>query len=129
MRTATYRTSEFTTRSIPHISVPDRPFATLRSSGIAPFGNPDPSRERVPMHALLALLLAVAPAPMPADPVIPQGVVVDADDKPLAGVEILLSAEGPSEPDGSLPIISRTTSDAEGRFRLAVPPASAFKAG
>jgi hypothetical protein len=47
------------------------------------------------------------------------GKVADSAGRPLAGVEILL-AQGP-DLDGTVPVLGRFTSDAQGRYQLAVP--------
>lgn len=70
-----------------------------------------------------------ADAPMPADqPSPPAGTVVDPEGRPLAGVEVFLSAWVlPVPADGSTPTLARTTTDAQGRFLMPPPPVSAFK--
>lgn len=49
------------------------------------------------------------------------GTVVSPDDRPVAGIEVVLTA-GPA-PDGSVPILARATTGADGRFRLGRPDA------
>lgn len=66
---------------------------------------------------LLAALLSIA-----ADgsrPLIVAGRVVGADDRPAGRVEVLVSGLGGI--DGTLPILARTRTDAEGHFRVTVP--------
>src|SRR5262249_31213085 len=48
-----------------------------------------------------------------------QGDVIDVQSRPIAGVEVVLTAGAAR--DGSVPILARTTTGADGRFRLDRP--------
>ncbi len=61
---------------------------------------------------ILLLLLAQEPAPL-------AGTAVDHEGRPLAGIEIVL-ARGQA-PDGTVPILSRATTDSQGRYQFAAP--------
>lgn len=61
---------------------------------------------------IIALLLAQEPASL-------AGTVVDRDGRPVAGLEIVLTWD--LKPDGTVPILGRATTDAQGRYALAVP--------
>jgi len=70
----------------------------------------------------LSPLLLAALLPLAADaskPLIVAGRVVGADDRPAGRVEVLVSGLGGV--DGTLPILARTETDAEGHFRVTVP--------
>ena len=61
---------------------------------------------------MILLLLAQEPAPL-------TGTAVDHEGRPLAGLEIVL-AWG-QIPDGSVPILGRATTDAQGRYEITAP--------
>jgi hypothetical protein len=63
---------------------------------------------------VLLLLIAQSPAPF-------EGTAVDAEGRPVSGLEILL-LRGQLR-NGSVPILARSSTDAQGRFRLNLPPA------
>jgi hypothetical protein len=63
----------------------------------------------MPSVAVLLLLVAAGPAPF-------EGTVVDAEMKPVAGVEVLLS-QGQRR-DGTVPVLGEATTNAQGRFQL-----------
>jgi hypothetical protein len=65
-------------------------------------------------------VLLVALAQAPAGPPTVSGQVVDADGRPVSGVEVLLSGLWRAGGEGR-PVLSLVTSDAQGRFRLDVP--------
>ena len=62
------------------------------------------------------MLIALALLVQPADSVTVPGVVVDPAGKPLSEVEVVLAAR--KLPEGSVPILARTVTDAHGAFRL-----------
>jgi hypothetical protein len=64
------------------------------------------------------MLLAVALLGQPADSVTVPGVVADPAGKPVPDVEVVLAAR--KLPEGLVPTLARTTTDAEGAFRLEV---------
>ncbi len=64
-----------------------------------------------------AILLIVQTGAGPAI----MGMVVDPKGQPIAGAEVVLTAG--EAPDGSVPILATTTTDASGGFRLDRPPA------
>jgi hypothetical protein len=72
-----------------------------------------------PIPALL-LLMAQTPAPL-------SGTAVDREGRPLAGVEVALVWG--QEKDGSVPILARATTDARGRYDLALPPSTRPSSG
>ncbi|QEH35013.1 hypothetical protein OJF2_35580 [Aquisphaera giovannonii] len=63
---------------------------------------------------LVLSLLAQEPAPL-------SGTAVDREGRPVAGVEILLAPSRAS--DGTVPILGRVTTDAQGRYELPAPAA------
>ncbi|WP_165223966.1 carboxypeptidase-like regulatory domain-containing protein [Aquisphaera insulae] len=63
---------------------------------------------------LVLSLLAQEPAPL-------SGTAVDREGRPVVGVEIVLS-HGPAD-DGTVPVLSRATTDAQGRYEI-LPPAA-----
>ena len=62
------------------------------------------------------LMIAVALLAQPAASVTVTGVVVDPAGKPVSGVEVVLAARRPA--DELVPTLARTTTDAQGAFRL-----------
>src|SRR5262249_45763772 len=56
---------------------------------------------------------------LPVDPQV-VGTVVNDSGQPQEGVPVWLSAG--AKGDGTVPALGRTTTDAQGRFRLAIPP-------
>jgi hypothetical protein len=63
----------------------------------------------------LLLLTAASPAPI-------EGTLADADGRPVSGVEIVLT-QGQRR-DGTVPILGRATTDAQGHFQLSLPALS-----
>ena len=70
------------------------------------------------MLTLLTSILATALLAQSPDAIILSGVVANAAEKPLSGVEIVLPARRP--PDGSLPTLAQTVTDEKGAFRLEI---------
>ncbi len=64
------------------------------------------------------MIIAVALLLQPADSVTVAGVVVDPAGKPVSDVEVVLAAR--KMPDSSVPTLARSTTDAQGGFRLEV---------
>ena len=64
-------------------------------------------------------LISMALAQAPGGSTTLSGQVLDAAGQPAIGVEVLLSGLGRTA--GGLPVLSRTRSDREGRFRIDVP--------
>jgi hypothetical protein len=64
------------------------------------------------------MMIAVALLVQPADSMTVPGVVVDSAGKPVSDVEVVLAAR--KRPEGSVPTLVRTTTDAQGAFRLEV---------
>ncbi len=77
------------------------------------------------MSVVLAVLMQAEPAAQAGREL--TGVVVDAQGRPAAGVAVLLSSL--DRVDGENPTLGRTTSDPQGRFRLAIPAAGEKGAG
>ena len=71
------------------------------------------------MSIVLAVLMQAEPAAQAGREL--TGVVVDAQGRPASGVAVLLSSL--DRVDGENPTLGRTTSDPQGRFRLAMPAA------
>jgi hypothetical protein len=69
-----------------------------------------------------AAIIAVAVALLGQDRQHIAGEVVDAQSRPIAGAEVVLTA-GPAR-DGSVPVLARTTTGPDGRFRLERPDAA-----
>jgi hypothetical protein len=70
------------------------------------------------MLMLLASLLATALLAQPPDSIVVSGVVVDAAEKPLSDVDVVIWARIPA--DGTAPTLARTTTDSRGAFRLEI---------
>ncbi len=70
------------------------------------------------MLTLLTSILAAALLAQPPDSKILSGVVVDATEKPLSDVDVVVWARIPAE--GRAPTLARTTTDARGAFRLEI---------
>ena len=70
------------------------------------------------MLTLLTSILATALLAQPPDSIVLSGVVVDAAEKPLSDVDVVLWARIPA--DGTAPTLARTTTDAQGAFRLEI---------
>ncbi len=68
------------------------------------------------MLTLLTSILATALLAHPPDSIVCSGVVVDAAEKPLSDVEVVLWARILA--DGTAPTLARTTTDSHGAFRL-----------
>ena len=68
------------------------------------------------MLTLLISILATALLAQPPDSVVCSGVVVDAAEKPLSDVDVVLWAR--TLADGTAPTLARTTTDSKGAFRL-----------
>ncbi len=67
-------------------------------------------------------MIAIALALLSQDRQPVAGEVVDAQSRPIAGTAVVLMG-GPTR-DGSVPILGRTTTGADGRFRLERPDAA-----
>ena len=77
------------------------------------------------LSALLAIvLIPAAPVSVNDDAAI-DGVVVDAEERPVEGASVLLSCGVMA--DGSVPVLARATADAEGRFRMAFPKSEVLR--
>jgi hypothetical protein len=70
------------------------------------------------MLTFLTSILATALLAQSPDSIVLSGIVVDAAEKPLSGVEVALPARRP--PDGSLPTLAQTVTDEKGAFRLEI---------
>ena len=68
------------------------------------------------MMTLLTSILATALLAQPADSIFISGVVVDAAEKPLSNIDVVLWARILA--DGTAPTLARATTDAQGGFRL-----------
>ncbi len=68
------------------------------------------------MSMLMTSILAAALLAQSPDAIVLSGVVVDADEKPVSGVDVVLPARRSS--DGSLPTLVQTTTNEKGEFRL-----------
>src|SRR5271156_2669353 len=71
------------------------------------------------MYMLVASLWLAIPLVGQAEAI--TGKVVDSNGKPVAGAEVVFTAG--AAPDGSVPILAGTTSDASGGFRIERPTA------
>jgi hypothetical protein len=70
------------------------------------------------MLTLLTSILATALLAQPPDSIVLSGVVVDAAEKPLTDVDVVVWARIPA--DGTAPTLARTTTDSRGAFRLQI---------
>ncbi len=70
------------------------------------------------MLTLMTSILAMALLAQPADSIPISGLVVDAAEKPLANVDLVLFARNLA--DGTAPTLARVTTDSQGAFRLQV---------